>query len=204
MAFKRKDIRAILEDESLSVEERTARLVGLHMETVDALNDKIMSLQNDADKLKDAQTKLSDLEAKQGESGKWEEKYKTEHAAFDTYKKQQENAATKEAKTTAYKGILKDAGISESLIDLIVAASADDIDAIELDDKNATKDAAKVQDTVKAKYANYIAKGGTEGADTQNPPENSGKKLSKGEIMKIKDSAARQKAIAENHELFGY
>jgi hypothetical protein len=66
MAFKRKDIRAILEDESLSVEERTARLVGLHMETVDALNDKIVSLQSDADKLKDAQTKLSDLEAKQG------------------------------------------------------------------------------------------------------------------------------------------
>ena len=57
MAFKRKDIRAILEDESLSVEERTARLVGLHMETVDALNDKIVSLQSDADKLKEAQTK---------------------------------------------------------------------------------------------------------------------------------------------------
>lgn len=204
MAFKRKDIRAILENESLSIEERTARLVGLHMETVDALNDKIVSLQNDAEKLKDVQTKLNDLEAKQGENSKWEEKYKTEHAAFDAYKKQQASAATKATKTAVYKDILKNTGITESLVDLITAASADDIDAIELDDKNAAKDAVKIQETVKAKYANYIAKGGTAGAGTQTPPENSGKKLTKEEIMKIKDATARQKAIAENHEIFGF
>ena len=94
MAFKRKDIRVILEDESLSVEERTARLVGLHMETVDALNDQIASLKEDADKLKDTQTELS---------------------------------------------ILKAAGISESLIDLVTAASGELIDSIELDEKQTAK-----------------------------------------------------------------
>lgn len=204
MAFKRKDIRAILEDESLSVEERTARLVGLHMETVDALNDQIASLKGDADKLKDAQTELSDLKAKQDESGKWEEKYKTEHAEFTAFKKAQESAATKEAKTKAYKSILKDAGISESLIDLVTAASGELIDSIELDEKQTAKDAAKLKSTVREKYADYVSKEDTSGADTQVPPNNSGKKLTKEEIFKIKDSSARQKAIAENHEIFGF
>lgn len=74
MAFKRKDIKAILEDESLSVEEQTARLIGLHMETVDALNDQITSLNSDANRLKETQKKLSDLEAKQDADSKWEDK----------------------------------------------------------------------------------------------------------------------------------
>lgn len=204
MAFKRKDIKAVLEDESLSVDEKTARLVGLHMETVDALNDQITALNSDSSRLKEAQKKLSELEAKQDADSKWEDKYKAEHAEFTAYKKAQESAAAKEAKTKAYKDILKDAGITDSLIGLVTAASGDDIDAIELDEKGSAKDADKIKATVRDKYAAYVSKENTNGTKTETPPENSGKKLTKEEIYKIKDSNARQKAIAENHELFGF
>lgn len=204
MAFKRKDIKAILEDESLSVEEQTARLIGLHMETVDALNDQITSLNSDANRLKETQKKLSDLEAKQDADSKWEDKYKAEHAEFTAYKKAQESAAAKNAKTKVYKGILKDTGISEKLIDLVTAASGEEIESMELDEKGAAKDSDKIKAAIKTKYAAYVSKESTNGSDTQTPPENSGKKMTKEEIYKIKDSNARQKAIAENHELFGF
>ena len=42
------------------------------------------------------------------------------------------------------------------------------------------------------------------GATVENPPKVGKSLRSKEEIMAIKDTAERQKAIAENHEVFGF
>ena len=41
-------------------------------------------------------------------------------------------------------------------------------------------------------------------ANVSNPPGGEPGKMTKKEIMEIKDAGERQKAIAENHELFGF
>lgn len=203
MALKRKDVRALFEDTDTSTEEKVAKLMAMHIETVDGLKDEIAALKADSEKLKDTQQKLSELEAQQDKSKGWEDKYKAEHTAFESYKAEQTKEKDKAAKLEAYKPILKEAGISDSIAKLIIAASDDIVDGIQIEDGN-VKDKESVTKTVKERFADYIGMSGTKGAKTQTPPGNSGGKMTKEEIMKIKDTADRQKAIAENHELFGF
>lgn len=66
------------------------------------------------------------------------------------------------------------------------------------------KDADKLTESIKKEWSDFITVQQTSGAQTQTPPSNTGGKLTKEEILKIKDSTQRQKAIAENMELFGY
>ena len=146
---------------------------------------------------------MSELEAQLDKSKNWEDKYKAEHTAFESYKAEQTKAKDKAAKLEAYKPILKEAGISDSLAKLIIAASDDIVDGIQIEDGN-VKDKDAVTKNVKERFADYIGMSGTKGASTQTPPGNSGGKMAKEEIMKIKETADRQKAIAENHELFGF
>lgn len=203
MALKRKDVYALFNDTDTPIEERVAKVMAMHIETVDGLKDEIASLKADAEKLKDVQTKLSELEAQQDKNKDWEAKYKAEHTAFESYKTEQTKAKDHAAKLEAYKPILKEAGISDSIAKLVIAASGDIVDGITLEDGN-IKDKDALTKTVKEKFAEYISNPDTKGAHTQNPPDNSGGKKTKEEIMKIKDSVERQKAIAENHELFGF
>lgn len=204
MALKRKDIRAIIGDESLSDEEKCAKIIAGHIETVDGLNDTITSLKTENEKLRESQQGFDDLKAKSEEGSKWEEKYKSEHKAFEAFKADQEKAASRGKRVEAYKTVLKESGISESLMDLVTAASGELIDGIELDDDGKIKDSDTLKGKVKDTFSKYISEPETHGADTKTPPKNTGKKMTKEEIFKIKDSTERQKAIAENHELFGF
>lgn len=204
MALKRKDIRAIIGDASLSDEEKISKIVAGHIETVDGLNDTITSLKGENDKLKAAQEELDALKAKNADDSNWEEKYNTEHKAFEDYKAAQAKDATRAQRTDGFKAILKDAGISDSLVKLVVAASGDIIDSIELDDDGNVKDADRIKSKIQTNYAEFVTAEKKSGARTQTPPANSGRKMTKDEIFKIRDAAERQKAIAENHELFGF
>lgn len=204
MALKRKDIRAILSDESLADEEKIAKIVAGHIETVDGLNDTIASLKGENERLQGIQKELDELKAKNADASSWEAKYNDEHNAFEAYKAERAKDATKAQRTDGYKAILKDAGISDSLVDLVVAASGDIIDGIELDDDGNVKGAEDLKSKVQSTYAKYVTTEKKNGARTQTPPSNAGKKLTKEEIYKIKDATERQKAIEENHELFGY
>lgn len=203
MALKRKDVRAILDDNDTPIEERVGKVMAMHIETVDGLKDEIASLKTEAEKLKDAQTKLSELEAQQDKNKDWEAKYKAEHTAFESYKTEQTKAKDHAAKLEAYKPILKEAGINDSIAKLVITASGDIVDGITLEDGN-IKDKDALIKTVKEKFAEYISNPDTKGANTQTPPSNSGGKKTRKEIESIKDSAELQKAIAENHELFGF
>ena len=64
---------------------------------------------------------------------------------------------------------------------------------------------SKISESVSAEWSEYKAQKHIEGAKTETPPANTGgaQAKSKEEIMKIENTADRQKAIAENHELFG-
>ena len=156
--------------------------------------------------------KLTEIDALKGEkqnaedkatgAEKWKTKYDALKEDFEAFKKDITAKETKATRTNAYKELLKQAGVSEKRLDAILKVS--DIDSLEIGDDGKFKDADKILENIKTEWADFITTTETHGASTATPPSNNGGgKMTKAEIMKIKDTSERQKAIADNHELFG-
>ena len=77
------------------------------------------------------------------------------------------------------------------------------IDKLELDDKGEVKDAKKHADSLKADWSDFVGTTTTTGARVDTPPTNTGSKMTKEQIINIKDATERQAAIAANPEAFG-
>ena len=190
MAIKRKDIRDILANEELDTESKTKKLLDLIHEETDAVRDEKDSLQT---KLDEANKALDKAKA---------DKDKTEKD-FNDYKASQSAKDTRSAKEKAYAQLLKEAGVGEKHVKLILKAA--DLDSLEIDGDGKFKKADDISKSIKTEYADYISTTHTSGASFDNPPAaQGGAKMSKADILKMTDTAARQKAIAENHELFGF
>ena len=195
-------------------EEKIDQIIEAHTETTDALKadrekykeevDALKeSAKEDAKTLKSVQKELEELKGSYEELEPYKAKYEEEHKAFGEFKTEVEAERTTTSKTTAYKALLKKAGVSDKRFDAIVRLT--DLDKIELDSKGEVKDADKVVENIKEEWSEYIETKATFGAKTENPPANTGgSTMTKEEILKIKDRGERQKAISENHELFGY
>lgn len=202
MSLTRKMLKAMgIEDDKIE------QIIDAHTETVDGLKADLETAKAGAKDLTKLQKELeraqADLEAAKKDG--WQDKYTQVKRDFDTYKQEQETKAARGAKETAYRALLKDAGVSEKRLDTVVKAAMADgvLDGLELDEKGAVKDAAKLTETVKVEWADFIVQTQTQGAHVPNPPANGGGTFSsKDEIMKIKDPTARQNAIASNMELF--
>lgn len=143
-----------------------------------------------------------DAEDKATSAEKWKTKYDAIKDEFESYKKDISAKETKATRSNAYKELLKQAGISEKRLDSVLRVS--DIDSLEMGDDGKFKDSDKLLENIKNEWSEFITTTQTQGANTSTPPANTGGgKMSKEDIMKIKDTSERQKAIAENHELFG-
>lgn len=213
MAFSRKTLVAMGIDA-----EKIEQLIEMNAESVAGLKDRIAELEEegkkaskykkDAESLASVQKELDDLKAKveadtKEREGKDYDKLKKE---FDDYKAEQIRKAERQAKETAYKAILKDAGIPERHFEKILKYSP--VDEVELDEKGKIKTAKDIMKSIKEEWGDHIETTQTQGADIQNPPENNGgKKMTNDEIYKrdehgrfVLTAAERQKVIAENME----
>lgn len=192
--------------------EKINQIIDAHSETVTALRDEIDKAKAEAEKykaeskdLEKTQKELADLQAKvtadaEERKGKDYDALKKE---FDDYKADQERKAVHASKEAAYREILKDAGIAEKHFSKILKYS--DVDGVELDEKGKITTAKDLLKSIKEEWSDHIQQTQTQGAQTQTPPANNGgTKLTKEEILAIKDRNERQAAINENHELFGY
>lgn len=194
MAFGRKFLS------SLGIEEdKVDTIITAHAEVVDALKDEITKYKEDAEKLPEVQKKLDEALKDDG----YKEKYETLKSDFDNYKAEVAEKEETAKKTSTYKKMLKDIGIADKRIDTVLRVDADIIKEIELDDKGNIKNAEELKSKAKETWADFIVKQETHGTNPANPPQNTGGTMSKEDIMKIKDTSERQKAIAENHTLFG-
>lgn len=215
MALTKERLREILSSAGADAEhvrEAVNQIMEGHLASINALRDEVSDLKENesklkasADKLPVVQKELDDLKAKvkaeaKEREGKDYDKLKKE---FDDYKADIQKKNVRSAKEAAYKDILKDAGVAERHWAKILKYS--DVDGVELDDKGKITTAKDILKEIKEEWADHIEKIDKQGANTATPPANNGgNKMTKEEIMKIKDTNARQKAISENHELFGY
>lgn len=190
--------RKMLKGMSLT-EEQIDTIIEAHTETVEALKEERDKYKADADKLP---TVMNELETLKSDGGGYEQKYNDLKKEFDSYKSEQTAIAEKTAKETAYKEMLKNAGVSEKRIASIMRVT--NLSDIKLDKDGKLKDYDKLVDSVKSEWSDFIETKTEKGADTKNPPDGSRAKMTKDEILKIKDTSERQQAIAENHELFGF
>lgn len=190
--------RTFLKSMTLTGEQISA-IIEEHSATVTGLKGEIGKYKEDAEKVPDLQKKLEDYE-----KDDWKGKYEKEHAEFESYKAEQDKKASYNAKETAYKKMLEDSGVSSKVINLALKASKETIDNLKIGADGKFENATEVEKGIKEAYADYITTEETQGANVSNPPGGEPGKMTKKEIMEIKDAGERQKAIAENHELFGF
>ena len=113
-------------------EEQVDTIIEAHTETTDGLKKDIEKYKGDAEKLPGVQRELDDLKAA-GDGG-YKEKYEKEHKAFEDYKTAQTEKETRQVKETAYRELLKAAGVSEKRIPAILKVT--DLNGIEMDGAN--------------------------------------------------------------------
>ena len=204
MAFSIKQIKAILSAHNMPVEDLDAAaedICARHSADLDSIKEERDAFKKDAETLADTKKELDALKANTGDDFK--AKYEKEKDDFAAYKAEIAKEKALEAKRAVLREIAKDAGLSEAGI--AKAVKYHDFDKLELDEKGAAKEKAAIMKGLKEEWADYVQTTETKGADTATPPANtSGKKMTKDEIFAIKDAGERQKAMAENHELFGF
>lgn len=190
MALERKTLRAILEDETTDTSGKLKKIL-------DVLHEETDTLQNQLDEKNAALAKAEkDRDAANG--GK-----QAAEKALTDYKAQQTKKDAHAAKEAKFRELLKSAGVLDKYADRVVRLSGEDIDKLELDEKGEVKDAKKHADSLKADWSDFVGTTTTTGAKVDTPPTNTGSKMTKEQIINIKDATERQAAIAANPEAFG-
>lgn len=202
MALTRKFLSALGVDA-----EKVDEIINAHTDTVDALKEERDKYKVDAEALPAVKQELADLKEateKAGASGNaYQVKYEALKEEFDKYKADVVAKETRANKENAYRALLKEAGISDKRIDAVMKVSGDAIDKLDLEDDGKAKNAKDLVESISKEWADFIVKESTKGANTGNPPANTGgSKMTREEIMSIKDTTARQQAMLENKQLF--
>ena len=188
-------------------EEQATAIIEANEETITGLKDEIEKYKTASEtsekNLAKVQKELNSLK-EEAENNNSKNPYKVKYEAikeeFENYKKDITAKETKATKSEAYEALLKECGVSEKRIKAVLKVS--DIDGIELDEDGKIKDADTLKKSIKDEWADFIQTDGQQGANTSKPPANVGGKMSKEDIMAIKDTAQRQAAMLENKEMF--
>ncbi len=202
MALTRKFLKAMGIEE-----EKIEQIIEAHTETTDALKEERDGYKEDAEKLATVQKELDKAKDKLAKNGEGEtvskEDYDNLKKEYDDYKAEITAKNTRTEKENAFRELLKSAGVSEKRLNAVIKVS--DIDGLELDKDGKIKNADKHTEAIKSEWAEFIETTTTRGADTANPPANSGKggAKTKEDILKIRDTAKRQAEMKANPELFG-
>lgn len=194
MAFTRSFLKTMnLTDEQISA------IMEEHVSVTDALKKQRDEYKADAEKLPEVQKELDTMKGGEDYKAKYEEAQK----ALKDYKAEIEAKENRSKLEDAVREIAKGVGLSESGIQKAVKYT--DYSNLTLGADGKIKNADELGKQIKDEWAGYVSTVRTVHEKVATPPTGTGNaKPTKEEIFAIKDTAARQKAIAENHELFGF
>lgn len=160
-------------------EDKIDLIIERHQEVMTEIKDEKDKYKKEAEGKEEIQKELDELKAKQSdddpsELAKVQKQLSDKTAEFDKFKAEVEAKETKAKKETAYRKLLKEAGISDKRIDIVVKASPSEIEAIDFDKDGNVKDSDKITAGVKETWAEFVVKQGEKGADVSNPPAGNG------------------------------
>ena len=184
MSLSKAKVREILSKagvDSEHMQEALTEILDGNIASVDAVKEERDRYKAEADKLPAIQKELDELKSAManGDKSPYKVKYEAKVEEYDKLKKEYDDykadidaKAVAEQKRTAYKQLLKDAGVSDKRIDAVLKVS--DVGSIELDAEGKVKDAQTLTNAIKTEWSDFIVTEGKQGAKTPNPPASNG------------------------------
>jgi molecular chaperone GrpE (heat shock protein) len=193
MAFTRN----FLKSTGLSDDQITA-VMEEHVAVVDGLKADRDNYKAEADKAAELQKQLDTINS--GEDFK--AKYEKEHQDFEDFKKKTADEAEAAKVKAAYKSLLVDEKIGAKRLDSIMRVT--DFSKMKLNKEGRLDKEDEIRKAINDEWSEFKTTVTERGAKVETPLQTGRATKTKDEIFSIKDTAERQKAIAENHELFGF
>ena len=150
MGLTEEQVNAIIENHTDSIDGLKAELA-----TAKAAAASVDALTKERDEYKDKLSKAGDAAKVQ--------------ADFDAYKQKVETEKVHGQKMQAYDALLKDVGVARDSFRQTLCKAVD-VDAIELDDKGAIKDAEAIRERIRTEYADFVGTVEPVGTPPANPP----------------------------------
>jgi len=197
MAFGRAWLKNILQEEDKPIEEKVAEIMKEHVAVTDGLKEERDGYKTQAGKTAELQKQLEDLQS----GDDWKAKFDKEHEAFENFKKQTQQDAENAKVRSAYRKLLADEGISEKRLDSILKVT--DFSKMKLDKDGNLDKADELRKSINEEWSEFKTTITEKGANVEKPPQTGKPMKTREEILAIKDTTERQKAIAENLNLFG-
>lgn len=167
MALTRSLLKALgLNDEQIN------SIVEAHTDTIAGLRDSLKAAEEKAKRFDDVEKELNALKSKGTED--YKAKYEAEHTAFENYKSDVTAKAEKAAKEKAVSTYYESKNITGKNLSIAMRGSKAEIDGIELDENGKIKDTSVFDMLINGDFAGLVSTERTEGADTKNPPTNTG------------------------------
>ena len=192
MAFS----RSFLKSTGLTDEQITA-VIEEHTAVTDALKADRDKFKKESEKAADLQKQLDSLSG--GED--WQKKYEDEHKAFEDFKNQTAQEAETAKVKAAYRQLLISEKISEKWVDRIMKGV--DFSAMKLNKDGSLSDVEKLKDAIDSEWGDVKNTVTERGAEVEKPPKTGNGQMTREDILAIKDTTERQRAIANNLNLFG-
>lgn len=150
----------------MGIEDAQAdEIIEAHAETVEALKQQRDGYKSEAEGAQAAKAELEALKAR-GDGG-FEDKYNAEREAFEAYKAQVEGERAEAEKSGLYRKLLARAGVDPRRIDAVLKVS--DLSGVSVRD-GAIEGADKLEEAIKADWADFITTTSTQGATVSHPP----------------------------------
>ena len=130
------------------------------------------------------------------------ERFDALQQAFDDYRAENERRMQEQSVRDAYRGLLARQNIDPRRLDVILRATR--FDDMALDDSGRLADEDRLAQAIRRDWGDFIVTRRPRGANVALPPYGGRTVRTRDEIMAIPDTLERQRAIAENHELFGF
>lgn len=187
--------------EAMGIEgDKVDQIIDMHAETVEALKAQRDENQGASDELDEARKRIADIESQLEQSRRYKERYEDAQKELDDLKASIETERDRTTRESLYRGLLRDSGISERRIDQVLRVS--DLNALEFGDDGSLSNADDLKASIAEEWSEFIPASEVRGAAVETPPTSASGGMTKDEIMAIKNPVQRQKAMAENIQLF--
>ena len=183
-------------------DEQIGAIIEEHINVVDGLKTEREKLKDKIDSLEELKEENKSLKEEIKSKDDYQSKHEKLDAEYNDFKKSLEEKNKVTQIKNSYAELLKKNNIADKYIDKILKVT--NFDNLELDKNGKLKNENDINKSIQEEWDTFITTTKVSGIDVKTPPTTSSSSLTKEEILNIKDTSKRQKAIEENHELFGF
>lgn len=161
--------------EAMGIEQgKIDEIISMHTETTDALKHERDGYKADSERAAELEKKLEEATRKLEAVGtdSYREKYEAKLRELEDYRAEVSAREEHSRKLEAYRGVLREAGVSAKRIDSVLRVS--DVDSIELDEDGRVKGSDDLVKGIRDEWSDFVEVSSSKGADVEEPPSGGG------------------------------